>query len=49
MPTDTEKIIKEVDHTGSGKINYTEFIAATIDLDLQLSEGNRENKMKAIF
>jgi len=25
-----EKIIKEIDYVGNGKINYTEFLAATL-------------------
>lgn len=27
-----EAIIKEVDHQGNGKINYTEFLSATVEV-----------------
>jgi len=29
---DIEKIIKEVDYFGNGKINYSEFLVATVDV-----------------
>jgi Ca2+-binding EF-hand superfamily protein len=29
---DVDKIIEEVDYFGNGKINYTEFIMATVDV-----------------
>lgn len=29
---DVDKIIEEVDYFGNGKINYTEFIVATVDV-----------------
>lgn len=35
---EVERIIAEVDYAGNKKINYTEFIAATIDVQLVLTE-----------
>lgn len=40
-----EKIINEVDYFGNGKINYTEFLVATLDVKAFLDD----NKMQAIF
>lgn len=31
LPADLEEIMRDVDSDGSGAIDYTEFIAATID------------------
>ena len=33
-----EAIIKEVDHQGNGKINYTEFLSATVEVHRFLTE-----------
>lgn len=33
-----EKIIKNVDYLGNGKINYSEFLAANIDIQKLLTE-----------
>ena len=38
-------LITEVDYTGNGKINYTEFLVATVNLNTFLDES----KLKAIF
>ena len=38
-------MIKEVDYHGNGKINYSEFLSATIDLKSFLTQ----QKLKAIF
>jgi Ca2+-binding EF-hand superfamily protein len=43
--SEIEMIINEVDYFGNKKINYTEFIVATIDLEKFLDES----KLKAIF
>ena len=40
-----KKIIKEVDYQGNGKINYSEFMAATINVSSVLNES----KMWALF
>jgi Ca2+-binding EF-hand superfamily protein len=40
-----EKIINEVDYFGNGKINYTEFLVATLDVKHFLDD----NKLQAIF
>jgi Ca2+-binding EF-hand superfamily protein len=40
-----ESIIKEVDFAGNGKINYSEFLVATIDLSAYLDE----NKLMEVF
>lgn len=37
LPEDLEEIMKEVDSDGSGAIDYTEFIAATMDKKLYCS------------
>lgn len=39
------KIVKEVDYSGNEKINYTEFITATIDIQKFVKEG----RLRAIF
>ena len=31
-PEEVEKLIREIDYAGNDKINYSEFIAATIDV-----------------
>ena len=46
---EVEQIIKEIDYSGNGKINYTEFLAATFDMTKVLSGKDGENKMRAIF
>ena len=38
-------IIKEIDYHGNGKINYTEFLAATIDIDSIVTDC----RLKVIF
>ena len=40
-----EKIIEEVDYFGNGRINYTEFLVATLDVKSFLND----NKLQAIF
>ena len=35
---DIESLIKEIDYVGNGKINYTEFISATISIKDTLTE-----------
>jgi Ca2+-binding EF-hand superfamily protein len=42
---DILKIIEEVDYFGNGKINYTEFLVATLDMKIILDN----NKLKAVF
>ena len=43
--TEVNKIIDEVDYFGNGKINYTEFLVATLDVKSFLDD----NKLKALF
>ena len=40
-----DQIINEVDYFGNGKINYTEFMVATLDMKSFLNE----NKLQAVF
>ena len=40
-----EEMISELDYQGNGKINYSEFLAATVDLNKFADDG----KLKAIF
>ena len=42
---DAQKMIKESDYSGTGQINYTEFIAATIDVHQFLND----KKIKTVF
>ena len=42
---EVDKIINEVDYFGNGKINYTEFLVATLDVKSFLDD----NKMSALF
>lgn len=35
---EVKKIISELDYLGNGKINYSEFLAATIDVNKHMSE-----------
>ncbi len=42
---DIEELIREVDYQGNGKINYSEFLSATIDVKHFLSE----QRLRAIF
>ena len=42
---EVQHIINEVDYFGNHKINYSEFLVATIDLD----EFMNEKKLMAIF
>jgi calcium-dependent protein kinase len=42
---DASKMIKESDYSGSGQINYSEFIAATIDVKKFLSD----TKLRSAF
>ena len=43
--TDIQDMINEVDYQGNGKINYSEFLSATIDVRTFLTQ----NKLRAIF
>lgn len=43
--SDINEMIKEVDYHGNGKINYSEFLSATIDVRSFLTD----QKMQAIF
>lgn len=43
--SDVEKIIEEVDYFGNGKINYTEFLVATVDVMKFLDE----HMLQALF
>lgn len=43
--SEVKKLIKEVDYSGNGKINYNEFLTATIDHTKFLTE----QRMRAIF
>merc|ERR1719158_2682735 len=38
MPTDLKKLMQEVDSDGSGVIDYTEFLAATLDKKQYIQE-----------
>lgn len=38
IPEDLQKILEEVDSNGSGMIDYTEFLAATLDRKMYLQE-----------
>lgn len=38
VPTDLQRIMRDVDSDGSGEIDYTEFLAATLDKRLYLQE-----------
>ena len=40
--TEIDRIINEVDYHGNNKINYTEFIIATMDVKSFLDESNLE-------
>merc|ERR1711862_1040831 len=40
IPHDLEEIIKQVDSDGSGVIDYSEFLAATLDVKVYLQEEN---------
>lgn len=42
---DASKMIKESDYAGSGQINYSEFIAATIDVKKFLNDS----KLRSVF
>ena len=43
--TNVDKIIDEVDYFGNGKINYTEFLVATLDVKSFLDK----TKLEAVF
>lgn len=43
--SDINEMITEVDYHGNGKINYSEFLSATIDVRSFMTE----QKMQAIF
>lgn len=43
--SEIEAIISEVDYFGNGKINYTEFLVATLDVKAFLDD----NKLQAVF
>ena len=43
--SEIDKIINEVDYFGNGKINYTEFLVATLDVKSFLDD----NKLSALF
>lgn len=36
-PTEIAQIVKNVDYAGNGKINYSEFLSATIELNRVLT------------
>ena len=38
IPADLEELMKDVDSDGSGTIDYTEFIAATLDKKIYIQE-----------
>ncbi len=38
IPTDLEELMKDIDSDGSGSIDYTEFIAATVDKKVYIQE-----------
>jgi Ca2+-binding EF-hand superfamily protein len=38
-------VIKEIDYAGNGKINYSEFLCATIDVKKAISEA----KLRSVF
>ena len=42
---DASKMIKESDYSGAGRINYSEFIAATIDVKQFLTD----TKLRSVF
>ena len=46
---EVEEIIKEVDYAGNGKINYSEFLTATVDISKLLSGKDGNAKIRAIF
>ena len=43
--TELQKVINEVDYAANNKINYTEFLAATMDMSSFLDE----NKLLSVF
>ena len=43
--SEIDKIIKEIDFVGNNKINYSEFLAATIEADKFITD----EKLRAIF
>ena len=43
--SEIDKIIKEIDFAGNNKINYSEFLAATIEADKFITD----EKLRAIF
>ena len=43
--SEIEQMIKEIDYHGNGKINYSEFLSATINLQTFLTE----QKLQAVF
>lgn len=43
--TELQKVIDEVDYAANNKINYTEFLAATMDMSSFLDE----NKLLSVF
>ena len=45
----TDEIIKEVDYLGNGKINYSEFLAATFDITEFLNSKEGDKKLRSIF
>lgn len=40
-----QRIIREIDYQGNGKINYSEFLSATLNLSTFMTES----KLKSIF
>jgi Ca2+-binding EF-hand superfamily protein len=46
---DVQRIIKEIDMTGSKTIFYTEFIAATIDLPKLLAQYEDDSLLHALY
>lgn len=43
--TEVDELIKELDYAGNGKINYSEFLAATVDA----REFFSESKLRVVF
>ena len=41
----TDRIVAEIDYVGNGKINYTEFLAAT----LTFGESMSDNMLRRLF
>jgi len=46
---DIDIIIEQVDYCGNGKINYSDFLVATMDARSFLSGEDKDQKMQAVF